>query len=55
MYVMKHEYIDKIRNPIDDFLIRISIMIKEMYKQLFIYRQFSGIKTITYTHTLPHI
>ena len=34
------------------FLNNIDMIVKEIYKQLFIYRQFGGIRTMEYTRTL---
>ena len=49
---MYEETMDKIRNPVDDFLNRIDIIVNEKYIQLFIYRQFGGIRTMEYIRTL---
>ncbi len=39
----------------DFFLNKIDMIVKEIYKQLFIYRQLGGIRTMEYTRTLYDI
>ncbi len=55
MYLLTKKAIDKIKNPVDDFLIEEIKMIKEKYIQLCLARQFRGINTIEFIQSLVPI